>query len=330
MNYSLDSSRVSWSFWFLRDAVEYTRRLNPPNITIVAVPYQLDVGRWGYALGPRAFLDHGLHELLESLGRSIAGEVWIELRRSERTRDSVSNLAAIARKTSAAVADALRAPNSFALILEGDCTHAVGAVGGMAHALGRPGVAWFDAHADVHTMKTTTSGYIGGMPFAVALGWEFDDWRRTAGLENPVPAKAAALLGASDVDPEEEAALSSSGIARLDASAMRDGKIAEQVRTLLAPRAKSADAWYLHVDVDVAGPEAVPGGMTPTTAPPSVENLLAVVRATSALLKPRAMGIATYNPQGDPTGKGIGFAFRVLRAALGDIPPPSGPLESWI
>lgn len=296
--------------------------MNPLNITIVAVPYQLDVGRWGYALGPRAFVDHGLCEQLEGLAHRVAGEVWIELPRSERSRDTVTNLAAIARKTSAAVADALQAPNSFALILEGDCTHAVGAIGGLARALGKPGVAWFDAHADVHTMKTTTSGYIGGMPFAVALGWEFDDWREAAGLEKPVESGAAALLGTSDVDSEEEQALRSSEIARLDAAAMRDGKISEQFSALLAPRARRADAWYLHVDVDVAGPEAVPGGMTPTQAPPSVENLLAAVRATSRTLEPRTMGIATYNPAGDPGGKGISFAFKVLRAALGDIPSP--------
>ena len=286
------------------------------NITIVAVPYQLDVGRWGYALGPRAFLDRGLRAQLETLGHRIAGEVWIELPRSERSRDTVMNLAAIARRTSAAVSEALRAPNSFALVLEGDCTHAVGAIGGMARALGKPGVAWFDAHADVHTMKTTTSGYVGGMPYAVALGWEFDDWRGAAGLDTPVEADAAALLGASDVDPEEEQALHASDIARLDAAAMRDGKIPEQIQRLLAPRVNHADAWYLHIDVDVAGPEAVPGGMTPTQLPPSVENLLAAVRAASQVLQPRTMGIATYNPAGDPAGKGIEFTFKALRASL--------------
>ena len=296
--------------------------MNPMNVTIVAVPYQLDVGRWGYALGPRAFLDHGLRGQLEQLGHRVAGEVWIELSRVERSRDTVTNLAAIARKTSAAVTDALRAPNSFALILEGDCTHAVGAIGGMSRALGKPGVAWFDAHADVHTMKTTTSGYIGGMPFAVALGWEFDDWRQAAGLDKPVQSGAAAFLGGSDIDPEEEQALRASDIARLDASAMRDGKAADQVRALLAPCANRADAWYLHVDVDVAGPDEVPGGMTPTSSPPSVQNLVSAVNCAAQALRPRAMGIATYNPAGDPAGKGIGFAFAVLRAALGNIPSP--------
>jgi arginase len=31
-------------------------------------------------------------------------------------------------------------------------------------------------------METTTSGFLGGMPYAVALGWDLDDWRLAAGL----------------------------------------------------------------------------------------------------------------------------------------------------
>jgi arginase len=288
------------------------------NITIVGVPYQLDVGRWCYALGPHAFLDHGLRAQLESLGHRVTREVWIELPKVERARDTVTNLANIARRTSSAVANALREQDSFALLLEGDCTHAVGAVGGMARALGKPGVAWFDAHADLHTLHSTTSGYIGGMPFAVALGWEFDDWRLAAGLETAVRENAAALLGASDIDPEEEIALRRSKIARLDAAGMRDEKVAELLDALLKPRRTHADAWYLHVDVDVAGPDVVPGGMTPTSSPPRVEDLLAAVSAAVQVLSPRVMGIATYNPSGDPAGKGIEFAFRVIRAAFRD------------
>src|SRR5690349_10991311 len=160
------------------------------DVTVVSVPYQLDVGRWGYALGPQALIDAGIARELEQCGHKLHKTVTIELPRQERKRDSVTNLAAIARRTSAAVSEALKDEDGFALLLGGDCTHAVGAIGGMARAAGKPGVVWFDAHADLHTMKTTSSGYIGGMPFAVALGWEFDDWRNAAGLNSPVSVEA--------------------------------------------------------------------------------------------------------------------------------------------
>ncbi len=139
-------------------------------ITIVCVPFQVDVARWGCALGPQAFLDAGIAEQIEARGHSIRNVVWIELPKSERTRDSVTNLGCIAKRTSCAVKDALAENESFVLVLEGDCTHAVGAIGGLAQAKGPPGVVWFDAHGDLNTMETTTTGFLGGMPYAVALG----------------------------------------------------------------------------------------------------------------------------------------------------------------
>ena len=36
------------------------------HISIICIPYQIDVTRWGVALGPQAFLDHGLIQQLET------------------------------------------------------------------------------------------------------------------------------------------------------------------------------------------------------------------------------------------------------------------------
>ena len=166
------------------------------NITIICVPYQVDVARWGCANGPQAFLDHGLISLLEAGGHTISAPTWIELPKAERTRDSVTNLGRIAQRTAAAVRAALQEDDSFALVLEGDCTHAVGAIGGLAQARRNTGVVWFDAHGDLNTVETSTSGFLGGLPYAVALGWDLDDWRLAAGLEPPVRPQAAALIGA--------------------------------------------------------------------------------------------------------------------------------------
>ncbi len=36
------------------------------HIAIICTPYQIDVSRWGVALGPQAFLGQGLIQLLEA------------------------------------------------------------------------------------------------------------------------------------------------------------------------------------------------------------------------------------------------------------------------
>ena len=186
------------------------------DITIVCVPYQIDVSRWGCALGLQAFLDHGLIQRLEARGHIVSQTIGIELPKAERTREGVTNLGRIAGRVAAAVRTVLQQEHSFVLVLAGDCTHAVGTIGGLAQAKGHPGVVWFDAYSDLNTMETTTSGFLGGLPYAVALGCDLEDWRLVAGLEQPVRPEAAVLIGASDLDPAEVEALARHPLLHVD------------------------------------------------------------------------------------------------------------------
>ena len=274
-------------------------------IALVCVPYQTDVARWGCARGPQAFLEHGLMERMREQGHTVREPVWIELPKAERTRDTVTNLGNIARRTAAAVSAALNEGSDFVLALEGDCTHALGPIGGLAQAQGVPGVVWFDAHGDMNTRETTMTGLWGGMPYAVALGWDLEDWRLAAGLDPPVRPEAAALVGASDLDDAEIEALQNHPILRMDAVEMIEPGVAERLAVALRQRADEAAAWYLHMDLDVAGPEELPGGLTPAPHWPPRQLLLESVRATMQSLPVKVASIAVYNPSGDRDERGL-------------------------
>jgi arginase len=284
------------------------------NIALVSVPYDHDVARWGCATGPNALVEAGLEDHLRTLGHEAAGHTTITLPREERTRDMVSNLGRIGHRLSQAVADALAA-DQFPLVLAGNCPHAVGACGGLVRAGLDPGIVWFDAHGDLHTFATTETGFIGGMPFATCLGWDLDDWRDACGLTTPVPPTAAALIGASDLDIAEVDAITRTGIARLDAADLDAS--GQTTHSLLKPRAAAAKAWYLHLDVDVVGTE-VPGATTPSAHPARGAHVLASLRAATASVPVRVATIATYNPGGDPTGRGVPFIFDCVEAILGN------------
>ncbi len=286
------------------------------HITVICIPYQIDVARWGCALGPQAFLDHGLIQLLEAQGHIVSNPTWIELPKSERTRDSITNLGNIAKRSSAAVSAALKQEDSFVLVLEGDCTHAVSAIGGLAQAKGSPGVVWFDAHGDLNTMETTMSGFWGGMPYAVALGWDLDDWRLVAGLEQPVRPEAAVLIGASDLDPAEVEALQRHPILLIDAVEMVQPGIAERVQTALRARANEAQAWYMHIDLDVGGPEENPGNLTPAPHWPPRQHIIEAARAAAQTVPLRVASLAVYNPSGDVNGRGASFGLDMAMAIV--------------
>jgi arginase len=288
------------------------------NISLVCVPYQGDVTRWGYALGPQAFLDHGLVKLLEERGHQVRPPCWIELPREERTRDSVTNLGRIAQRTAATVSEALRR-GDFVLALIGDCTHAPGPIGGLAQAVGKPGVAWFDAHGDMNTMATTTSGFLGGLPYAVALGWDLDDWRLAAGLEPPVRSEAAALIGTSDLDSAEVEALRTHPILHLPADELMEAGVSERVQRRLSPRAQEADGWYVHLDLDVGGPEESPGGLTPAPFWPPRAHLIEAVGAATRAVPVNVASLAVYNPANDATGHGYRFGFDMALAVIDNL-----------
>lgn len=292
------------------------------NISIICVPYANDVARWGMARGPAAILEAGLIPALEAEGHRVDEPVWIDMPRAERTRDIVTNLGRIASRTSDAVRAALVRGDQV-IVLEGDCTHAVGAAGGLARAARGAGVVWFDAHGDMNTTATTDTGLWGGMPYAVILGWDLDDWRIAAGLHEAVESGAAVLVGASDLDQAEIDALKWHRIARLDAADMLDREAGTRLAALLAARSETAPAWYLHIDLDVAGPEAAPGGHTPAPHWPPREHLLDAVRVTASSLPVRVIALAAYGPDGDPERRGAQLAIEMAVAATGAVRNPT-------
>ena len=57
------------------------------------------------------------------------------------------------------------------MVISGDCTVSLGMVAGLQRKGVDPAIVWFDAHGDVQTLETTTSGYIGGMPLRLLVGY---------------------------------------------------------------------------------------------------------------------------------------------------------------
>jgi arginase len=114
-------------------------------------------------------------------------------------------------------------------------------------------VVWFDAHADLNTPGTTTTGYLGGLALAGPLGlWE-------SGLGAGVSMSQAVLVGVRDPDPAERALIEAGTVA----SVPPGPGLADRLRRMIAGRPV-----YVHIDCDVLDPGivptdyAVPGGLT--------------------------------------------------------------------
>ncbi len=69
----------------------------------------------------------------------------------------------LSKEVKAAVGDGM-----FPMVLSGNCNSCLGTIAGINSS--QQGVVWFDAHGEFNTPETTQSGFLDGMPLAMATG----------------------------------------------------------------------------------------------------------------------------------------------------------------
>jgi arginase len=176
----------------------------------------------------------------------------------------------------------LAAPGHPVVVVSGDCVASLAVLAGVQGAGAPLGLVWFDAHADFHTEQTTTSGYLGGLPLAKAVGRGDRTLPDGLGLE-PLPEASVTLVGARDLDPPEVAALADSAVRRVPLDelvpALPDGRV------------------VVHVDLDVVDPDRLPGVRFPAPGGPGQGEVVEAVRSVLAARRVVALDVAaTWAP----------------------------------
>ena len=168
-------------------------------------------------------------------------------------------------------------------VVSGDCLVALGVVAGVQRAGIDPAVVWFDAHGDVQTAETTTSGYPGGMSLRILAGYRPPGLAGPAGLR-PVAEGRLALVGARDLDPPEVEYLAGAAVRRLEV---------EEADAATLPRGPLV----LHVDLDVIDPSDLPGMAFPAPGGPPASAVLAAVDRVLGTGRVVALSVAaTWGP----------------------------------
>jgi arginase len=156
------------------------------------------------------------------------------------------------------VADAVRrhvAPGSPPTVISGDCLVALGSLAGVQRAGVDASLVWFDAHGDLHTVQSSTSGYLGGMALRMALGGDPEKVTAAVDLE-PLREDHAVLVDARDLDPAESDFLGSGHMRRLDLENVHGDLFADR-------------PMVVHLDADVIDPNDLTGLLFPAPGGPS-------------------------------------------------------------
>jgi arginase len=211
--------------------------------------------------------------------------------------DTWTRMAVLYEQLAKAVAH-VAASDATPVVLSGDCTTALGTVAGLQRVGVDAGVVWLDAHGDLHTPQTTSSGYLGGMPLRLLVGACPELIGARLGLRQ-VPEDRVVLVGARDLDPPEvsflaDARIQTCEVARLDGAALPSGPL------------------YVHLDVDVIDPTEITALRFPAPGGPSRATVAAALRTVLRTGRVAAVGLAcTWQP-----GYGAAAAIGPVLATL--------------
>jgi arginase len=189
------------------------------------------------------------------------------------------------------------------LVLAGNCLTALGTTAGVRTADDDLAVVWLDAHGDLETPETTTSGFVGGTGLAALTG---RCWRAmTAAVPGfrPVRGDRVALVGARDLSDAERAVIADAGVTWI-----RPDALDALPATLDALVARGAARAYVHVDLDVHDPDALPANGYPAPNGLSAAQVRDVVRQVGERLEIAATAITAYDPSCDPDRRGVDVA----------------------
>ncbi len=246
------------------------------------------VPQWQGSASSRAMqLIDGAQAIAGDLPRSATTVLEVPMEAGESLGTGVHRASALLRAR-AAVDDALAPQTEPVLLIGGDCGVAAGAV---AHAARRHpdlAVVWLDAHPDLHSPDSSSSGAFGGMVLRAILGDGAQGLALDAGA---VPASRVILAGTRSFDDAETDFVEAEGIAVVAASDLSDPS-----SLLAAVRATGAGAVYVHVDLDVIDPAEMSGVTSSQPFGVGVASTVAAIAALRAEVPLVGSSITGFSP----------------------------------
>jgi arginase len=246
--------------------------VKPRTIHLLGVPLDLGGGRRGVDMGPSAVRIAGLGERLAGMGCVVVdrGDLPTPIPETRIARDPkkryIREIARVCQRLYQQVYQALE-EGAMPIVLGGDHSLAAGSVGASADYAaargGEIGLIWVDAHGDMNTPATTTSGNVHGMPLAALVGNEPAELARLGRRTPKVRADRTVLVGIRNLDDLEKTQIREAGIHVFTMKDIDRHGIATVMKRALTLAGKSTRGIHVSFDLDVCDPAIAPGVGTP-------------------------------------------------------------------
>ncbi|MFC6023790.1 arginase family protein [Plantactinospora solaniradicis] len=287
---------------------------------LLGAPWDCSGCNRGEARGPAALRVAGLTDLIE-VDLGDAATVIGSSRRDETTGvralpDTIAAAHALAAALQAGMRDH---PERRPLVIGGDCSLLLGVFAQLRLSLGEVGLWMVDGHPDYFDAPGSDTGETADMQLAVLTG---DGPRDLIGLGNAVPMVAArqvALIGhrttGLDAASAAELARLPAEVFTIDSPAVVDNPHGAGHRAAVWADQLRVPMW-LHIDVDVLDPSAMPAVTYPQVGGPNLNQLAGVLAPLTASPNLVGVSIADLRPDLDPDGRHAAGLVALLDGTL--------------
>ena len=241
-------------------------------VHLIGVPLDLGAGRRGVDMGPSALRIAGIATRIVNLGRQVIdmGDIATPIPETQEAVDPkkkyVREIAQVCERLYASAVRSLEA-EALPLVLGGDHSLAAGSVAASSHWVRRTsdrplGLIWVDAHGDMNTPESTTSGNVHGMPLAALLGNEPVELASIGFLPSVLP-QHTVLVGIRNLDEREKTRIRESGVHVFTMKDIDRQGIAAIAERAIALATQGTGGLHVSFDMDVCDPSIAPGVGTP-------------------------------------------------------------------
>ncbi len=295
-------------------------------VHIIGVPLDLGAGRRGVDMGPSALRIAGIGDQIAALGCTVVdkGDLPSPIPETQRPADTrkkyVREIAKVCQRLRDIALKSLDA-GALPLVLGGDHSLAAGSVAASAEAVRRSaalplGLIWVDAHGDMNTPETTTSGNVHGMPLAALLGHEPAELA-SIGSSPSVQPEHTVLLGVRNLDDREKERIRQSGVHVFTMKDIDRHGIARIAERALAVAADGTGGIHISLDMDVCDPSIAPGVGTAVKGGLNYREAHMVMELVADSRRLVALDIVEVNPTLDIRNVTAEFAAELALSALG-------------
>ena len=291
-------------------------------VNILGVPVDVGTDGHGGADAPRALRSLGLAACLEDAGFTavdrgdIACPPRHQLQVGSVKMKYGEGIAEVAR-ASAMMIQAAIVRGEKVVAIGGDHAMSVGTIAGASAAIeGELGVIWIDAHADIHTDQTTSSGNVHGMPAAAAMGVGNPLLTNIIAGGKKVNPKNFLFIGLKDIDPEEIATMERLGIptiTMMDIAGNGIGCVTEAVDKL---RSQTSHIWVSQ-DIDAIDVADAPGTLMATPGGLTYREITNIARYVGRTCSVVGMDLAELVPSRDKGAQTSELALELILLFLG-------------